>query len=599
MQNNIQKVFLTSMGLLLFFLVPIFSFAQNDSQETIQSFQSDIVINTDGSTDVIETIVYDFGTNERHGIYREIPLTTVAGAVRPLRIQNISVTDEMGNVYTTNLTTGNPTNIRIGDADRTISGVHTYVISYHTENAIGFFDSFDELYWNVTGNEWEIPILAAQATITLPGKFSTTDLRIKEYCGFSGNSQPCGESIVTTDMNTKIVFNNSKFQEFTPGQGMTIAVGFPKGIIAPAVLHWWEKESLYMTIAILLGIFFVARFFWWLFRSYLPEYRACKKPIIAEYTPLQGLTAGEAACIYKYTTLVPMPEIMMAEILYLASQGYVTIRKTKEKNHWWERESFGFTRTSKIIAPGTLSHHLEDLLHEITFADREKTLEDLKQEQNYYSFQAIAFKVYASANTKNGKKIDDTGVYFFSKARAGSAFSEIIMVGLVFIFLGLALAAVEFSFFTMLLFFGAFGIFIVLSVIKNTLLSYIKGKTDLWYHVAGLREYIIIAEKDRINFASDPEKASQVFSELLPFAVAFHLEKKWAALFEGILSQNPSWYQSADSTFSARRFSTSLTAFSMGMIASSSSGQPVSSGGGSGGGGSSGGGGGGGGGGSW
>jgi len=598
MQSNIRKIFFTTFGLLLFFLVPLFSFAQNDSQETIQSFQSDIVINTDGSTDVTETIVYDFGTNERHGMYREIPLTTVTGAVRPLRIQNISVTDEMRNVYTTNLTTGDPINIRIGDADRTITGVHTYVIRYHTENAIGFFDSFDELYWNATGNDWDVPIESARATITIPGMFALDSLRIKSYCGSQGSTLLCGDySSIINSNTTTISFSDSYKDQFSPREGMTIAVGFPKGVITPAILHWWEKDSTYIVAAYLLGIFFVIRFFWWLFRSYIPEYRTRKKPIIAEYIPPEGITAGEAMCIYTYASIVPTPDIITTDVLYLASRGYLTIRKIKEKKHWWERASFGFTRTTKDLDSEILGNHLESLIQQITFTDKEKTFEDIENEQAYYSFQSIAQKIYKSADTKNGK-IEKTRVNPFSIFKAQSFVGIIIVAVFIFmIFSSIVITEISFQVATTVL--GVIVLLGILVIIKKMLLVPLRGKTDLWYSIAGLREYINIAEKDRINFASDPEKASQIFSDLLPFAVAFKLEKKWTALFEGILPQNPSWYQSSDSTFSAQSFSTSLTAFSLGMTANSVSGQPASSGSGSGGGGSSGGGGGGGGGGSW
>jgi hypothetical protein len=57
---------------------------------------------------------------------------------------------------------------RIGDADAVERGEHSYAIRYTTTRQLGFFDGYDELYWNVTGNGWIFPIDDAEARIRLP-----------------------------------------------------------------------------------------------------------------------------------------------------------------------------------------------------------------------------------------------------------------------------------------------------------------------------------------------------------------------------------------------------------------------------------------------
>ena len=110
----------------------------------------------------------------------------------------------------------------------------------------------------------------------------------------------------------------------------------------------------------------------------------------------------------------------------------------------------------------------------------------------------------------------------------------------------------------------------------------------------GLKDYINVAEKDRIAFHNAPEKNPELFEKLLPFAMALGVEKKWAEQFEGIYTQEPNWYHGGiyGAHFSATSFGSSLSNFS------TSSGSTLSSSS-SGGGGGVGGGGGGGGGGSW
>jgi len=588
---------LGSFIVLVFVFFPNLIFAQSN-QEKINSFDIEIEVFESGDIHVKETIVYDFGLNEKRGIYREIPFKKVPGGIRGIDIKNIKVTDNINNDYKYIIDSTSPLNIKIGDPNVYITGEHTYVIDYDVKNAIGSFENFDEIYWNTTGDEWEVPIIKATSKVILHKKIPTSDLQVSSYCGYKGSNATCSVSLDISQSNSKTVidFGSSNPQQLSAFQGMTVAVGFPKGFVIPAKLSWWEKEITYVIASIVGALLSLCFFLIWLFRVYLPRYYSRKKPIIAEYTPPDKLTAGEASYVYNYINNRSSSELITADILYLASQGYVTIRKDEEKNHWWEKESFAFSLTGKILDENE-SSYLQDLLEEITFSDKEKTFEDIKKEKAYYTFLFIAGKLSKSADMKNDNDASASSDIF-------GAIKTIAFVGFMGVFLftflvisNISLTDVSFRVFAVI--FGSLIFIAILLAIKKVLLTHLDGKTDLWYKVAGLREYINIAEKDRINFASDPEKATQLFSNLLPFAIAFKLEKKWVKMFDGILPQNPSWYQSQDNNFSSNSFSKSISAFAFGVSTTSSSGRPNSSGGGSGGGGFSGGGVGGGGGGSW
>jgi len=123
--------------------------------------------------------------------------------------------------------------------------------------------------------------------------------------------------------------------------------------------------------------------------------------------------------------------------------------------------------------------------------------------------------------------------------------------------------------------------------------------------IEGLRHYLTVAEKDRMNMAGAPDVSQPIFEKYLPYAVALGVEEPWSEAFASYLAKaapqatyHPSWYH-------GDRFSTSRLASSTSNLVSSvgssvSAAMPKSSGSsGSGGGGFSGGGGGGGGGGGW
>ena len=88
--------------LFILFTIPVVVQAQAPyTGEQITDFQQITIINTDGTIDVTETISYDFGNQERHGIFRIIPYTKLNtdGKKYKMTFSGISVTDETGKKY--------------------------------------------------------------------------------------------------------------------------------------------------------------------------------------------------------------------------------------------------------------------------------------------------------------------------------------------------------------------------------------------------------------------------------------------------------------------------------------------------------------------
>ena len=98
-----------------------------------------------------------------------------------------------------------------------------------------------------------------------------------------------------------------------------------------------------------------------------------------------------------------------------------------------------------------------------------------------------------------------------------------------------------------------FGFFMTKRTIKG-----VKTKN----YILGLKEYIRVAEKERIKFHNAPEKNPQTFEKFLPYAMVFKLEKQWAKQFENIYLEQPVWYSGTDlATFSAIGFVNELSNF--------------------------------------
>ena len=124
--------------------------------------------------------------------------------------------------------------------------------------------------------------------------------------------------------------------------------------------------------------------------------------------------------------------------------------------------------------------------------------------------------------------------------------------------------------------------------------------------IEGFKQYLSVAEKDRLSLLNPPEKTPRLFERYLPYALALDVEQEWCEQFSHVLENasrddggyRPGWY--AGTTWrpgSMSGLASSLGTSLSGAISSASTSPGSSSG--SGGGGSSGGGGGGGGGGGW
>src|SRR5207253_8998394 len=120
----------------------------------------------------------------------------------------------------------NGVRIKIGDPNRYVDvGEHEYVIRYRATREIGRFPTYDELYWNATGNGWIFPIDAAEARVHLPVTVPFGQRAV--YTGVQGSTASNAE--VVDEKPGYIAFSTT--QPLGAYEGLTVAVGFPKGVV--------------------------------------------------------------------------------------------------------------------------------------------------------------------------------------------------------------------------------------------------------------------------------------------------------------------------------------------------------------------------------
>ena len=562
---------------------------EDDFTEIIHNFSSDIVVNPDGTITVTETIEYDFKDQERHGIYRDINLTKIVGTTRKLEVDVIDVQDEKGNPYLFDVSGRNPIRVKVGDPDVTLSGMHVYKITYLAKNAIGRFDDRDEIYWNATGTDWTVPMWSAEAHVFLPGNLQANSLHIASYCGLEGIKDPCisTEPLYDTETNrTEVAFFSDESVYFDTGEGMTIAVGFPKGTVAAEVpytfwekmLNWLNDHWFYPMPLVVVALWYRKSFQFWLRRrTYYKQNTVVAEYDAGEMDPLEtaGVVNGGIA-----------NENLSAQIIYLAVRGYIKIKSVDDEFTFIQTEKVtdGLTAYDKKLLENIAGKSQTDLIN--TFypiaGEVRSTVAESLIIRNYVERSGFATKVNWNGNPALIKLFlsiflainPGIFIWFFAGWKFGVIFSvSCILIGLI-------------------------------SIITNPRTSKLTDKgLEAERKLLGLKLYISVAEEERIKFHNAPAKNPEIFEKLLPYAMVFGLEQKWAKEFEGIYTVPPQWYSdSSMSTFSAVALASSLNHFSASATSAMfSAPASYSSGGSSGssGGGSSGGGGGGGGGGSW
>jgi len=535
--------------------------------ESIERFESDIVIHTDSSLRVTETIIYDSEGQEKHGIYRDIRLKSSTGS--RLQLKDISVTDEQGSPYEIEVSQKgfDMMRIKIGDPDVTFSGIKTYVVTYTVLGAVTTINSeLDELYWNTTGSEWAFPIKYAQSSVSLPTGVSI--IQDACYMGAEGSTEGCGAE--------NGVFGSTR--ALLSGEGMTIALGFPHGLID---VYQPRKPSVFELYwpALLPIVLFVAMVIRWRTKGKDPKGTGI---IIPQYDVPDKLTPIEVAGILYQKVRA---KDISAEIIHLAVQGYIKIEQTESKKILGVTKDYMLTLVK--ASDNSLSIIDQTVLTALFGA---KPIVDT----------TVQLSDLATSFYKKMVEIKKVGISTLAEKKYYTYFPEVKVWGvlamvIVLFPLGvLSVASIDIT--TVIIFVISVVISTVIYAVfmKHMPAKSVQGVAAKEY-LLGLKDYLEIAEKDRLNFHNAPEKKPEVFERLLPFAIVMGVEKKWAKEFENIYTTPPSWFVTPHQTFHTAIFvqdietfsSTTMYAFSGMSGTGGSSGTGFSGGGGGGGGGGS------------
>ena len=521
------------------------------SAERITSYHAGIAIQRDGSILVTEQIVYNFGSDQRHGIIRAIPVRLrYSGSydrIYAVDVQSVDSPDAPAQYIVDN--NGSYVSVKIGDPNQTMTGEHTYTLTYLVRGSLNAFADHDELYWNAVGNQWDVPI--DQATVQVNAPVDVT--RAACFAGPLGSTAPCQHSGITSGVAS---FGQAGLG---PNEGMTVVVAIPKGVVASAGPVLRERWSLQRAFAVtpvsagaaggllallaVLGAMVLAG-------GRDRRHSRSDAHVVGgtavhaeEAVPLSGhgepamqsappadVRPGQAGTLLDG---VANPRDVTGTIVDLAVRGYLRIEDAGEQTS----PDWSLVRLDK--AGGLLDYEqilLDGLFKGPTTVKTSTLLSELGPEFTDYLKQA-----------QDALYADVAGRGWFT-ARPDKVRRRWVVIGCVLFVIGVAgvIAVAATSHFGLIPVPVALAGLVLVGCARWMPVRTAKG-TDLTRGLLGFRRYITTAAPGQVPATGQtPAGQHDVFEDYLPYAIVFGCTKQWADVTAALAGADraPSWYRS-------------------------------------------------------
>lgn len=540
----------------------------------IQNFESEIVVNKDSSLDITEKITADCGNaTGKHGIFRIVPyVINVDGNKIDTPIKLIGITNFNGQPlkYTESVNRIDKTvTWKIGDPNKTVQGVNYYLVHYQVKNAIRFGNSnFDELYWNLTGNFWDIDIDKFHAKVIFPSEINQGNHTLNLYSGYLGAK---GNNLAVSQWSAPNILEVDSIQTLLLGQGITISVTFPKNIFIPYVPIFWEKYG-QLSLFLLPLFFMVGCFYVWMRFGKDPR---LNKTVIPEYKVPQNLSPVEVGMLMSNGSF--SNELVTAEIINLAIKKLISIKEVENKILFFHSKDYEFVKHPNPSIEQTLNS-VQNKIYENVFGLL--TIMKLSSLKNNFYKAVPDIKRAAKQLLEDKKLITSSGLAWRS---------VLFIAGLAFIFLSFWAISMSVNLWLSLFISGIILFIFSFVMPKRTILG-----AELNWQTKGFKLFMETVDKDRAKFY----EKENIFEKFLPYAIVFGMTDLWIKKMKEIYGEDfyknytPVWYSGTLGSFNAESFSSAINSLSSSIAANTSSASGAGGAGGAGGGGGGGGGGG-------
>jgi uncharacterized membrane protein len=509
-------------GFTLLFGRPVYAVRdrQNITDWYIQNFETNILVNKDSSLLITENITADCGDlPSKHGIFRVLPTqVTTDNSIIKNPIELVSITDFNGNPYKyQTIKDGTTITWKIGDSKIIVNGVNEYKIVYKVKNAIRFENqNFDELYWNLSGNFWDIDIDNFSAHILFPSEINSQTATVDYYTGAIGSKD---KSLATYSWSGNtlnfISANINQSPVFHPGEGVTVSVIFPKNIFLPYMPTFMEKYGDYFLYLLFLipTYFFIFAFKKW--RKFGKDPKM-KTPIPPEFGIPENITPIQMGMILSHGSW--KNSLITATLIDLAVRKFIVIEQKEKK--------ILFLKNNEIILKKNNDNYN---LSKVTQTEKEILDSLFKNDAGMVHLSTLMNSFYKYLPGIGETASNDVIKNNWIVKEGNKYMGMFIFFGFLLVWLSFWALALSVILFSSIFLSGI--IFLIFGFImpKRT-----QAGVDLLFKIKGFELYMKTAEKYRQQFY----EKENIFDKFLPYAIVFGIAELWAKKMELIYGED-------------------------------------------------------------
>lgn len=503
----------------------------------IDRFVASLQVNPDATLVVREDITFEF-QGAHNGVFRTIPVRYDRGGYEwALRLDGIGAYDEAGQPLRHEVAyPGRYVKIKAWvpgarDTKKTVTFI------YRVRRGLLSFEDHDELYWNATGNEWEVPIRHAEVFVNAPPGVADSAIRSIAYTGPRGGT---GQDYTLDRVETYLRFSATR--PFRPREGITVVVGWPPGHIGrPSAVQqagWFFSDNWPFGLPLL--AFAAGGLFWWAYG----RDPAANRSVKPEYAPPEGLLPAEAGTLVDEKA---EPREVLATVVDLAVRGYLHVEQITTA---FDEPDFMFKRLKPVGGDPNLTQLELYVLAKLFNTDWVLNMRLLSEIRRDYDnvFPPIRRQIY--------RLMVEHGLFPSSpeNARRDWMIPGALLIVAAFFLPGWWPAWLDLYGIWLPVGIGASGLVIIgwaRAMSRRTL----RG-VHVLARVRGFQEFLERAEKDRLA-----RMPADTLHRFLPWAIALGVSERWIFNFDGVKVDEPRWYTGSQ-PFSLSSYRSGLTNFS-------------------------------------
>ncbi len=487
----------------------------------ISDFKDTIAIGGDGSALVSEKITLVF-VGEWHGIHRTIPIEYPGphNTNYTLFVDVKSVTDEDGNKLKYDSSkSGAYRDLKIY-IPGAVNATRVVNIDYTVGNAIRFFDNYDEFYWNVTGNDWPVPIEHASAFVTLPEN-AAGGLRAQAFTGTYGST---GHEATSEIKSADVMFETTN--PLPMRGGLTIDIFIPQGVLKePGALtklfrFLGSNPIVFLPFVTLAGMFAL----WW-YKGKDPDPGVSVAPM---YEPPKDMSPAETGALLEDQV---HPRDITSTIVDLAVRGFIKIEETPPEGLIFKSKDYILHSLKPPEQWTQIAPHEQVMLNNIFAGGGTETRLSSLKNRFYTAVPTIREDIMGSLKSKGMYLVDPDSAIAYSIVAALIIIAPFVIVqvlGWKDLFASMSLVVLSVAVSAVI--WWLFARQITAKTVRG-------GRTRV--AILGFQDFMNRVDADRIK-----RMPPDTFEKYLAYAMALGVEHHWAQAFAGIVKDPPSWYSS-------------------------------------------------------